>query len=145
MYKNRKFSPSQNPSIWGFHPELPKDFEASCPDEQFCDYEGNPHHWEFEAWDPKLKKEFLNRRQQRRNTVFENYKKCIIQHYERSELRLHFEWTKKSVKMPKMANSSEFLKTWSLRSNSVTRQVNKIRQKLVKNTKMIKTQVWHLK
>ena len=59
VYKNRKFSPTQNPSIWGSHPELPEDFEASSPDEQFCDYEGNPHHWEFEAWDPKLPKEFF--------------------------------------------------------------------------------------
>ena len=27
-------------------------------------------------------------------TVFENHSKSIIQHCERSELRLHFEWTK---------------------------------------------------
>ena len=27
-------------------------------------------------------------------TVFENHRKSLIQHYERSELRLHFEWTK---------------------------------------------------
>ena len=27
-------------------------------------------------------------------TVFENHKKSLIQHCERSELRLHFEWTK---------------------------------------------------
>ena len=27
-------------------------------------------------------------------TVFENHRKSIIQHCERSELRLHFEWTK---------------------------------------------------
>ena len=27
-------------------------------------------------------------------TVFENYRKSLIQHCERSELRLHFEWTK---------------------------------------------------
>ena len=29
-----------------------------------------------------------------KNTVFENHRKCLIQHCERSELRLHFEWTK---------------------------------------------------
>ena len=29
--------------------------------------------------------------------VFENQRKCLIEHCERSELRLHFEWTK----MPK--------------------------------------------
>ena len=28
------------------------------------------------------------------STVFENYRKSLIQHCERSELRLHFEWTK---------------------------------------------------
>ena len=30
----------------------------------------------------------------RRSTLFENHRKSIIQHCERSELRLHFEWTK---------------------------------------------------
>ena len=29
-----------------------------------------------------------------KNTVFENHRKSLIQHCERSELRLHFEWTK---------------------------------------------------
>ena len=38
------------------------------------------------------------------NTVFENHRKSLIQHCERSELRLHFEWTKSSLKMPKMVN-----------------------------------------
>ena len=27
-------------------------------------------------------------------TVFENHRKSLIQHCERSELRIHFEWTK---------------------------------------------------
>ena len=27
-------------------------------------------------------------------TVFENHRKCLIQHCERSELHLHFEWPK---------------------------------------------------
>ena len=27
-------------------------------------------------------------------TVFENHKKCLIEHCERSELRLHYEWNK---------------------------------------------------
>ena len=31
-----------------------------------------------------------------RITVFENHRKSLIQQYERSELRLHFEWTKVS-------------------------------------------------
>ena len=28
------------------------------------------------------------------DTVFENHRKSLIQHYERSELRLHLEWAK---------------------------------------------------
>ena len=30
----------------------------------------------------------------KKDTVFENHRKSIIQHCERSELRLHLEWTK---------------------------------------------------
>ena len=41
--------------------------------------------------------------------VFENHSKILIQHYERSELRLHFEWTQ--VKNAKNAQFIEFLKT----------------------------------
>ena len=35
------------------------------------------------------------------STMFENYRKSLIQHCERSELRLHFEWTKSSFKCQK--------------------------------------------
>ena len=38
------------------------------------------------------------------STVFENHRKSLIQHCERSELRLHFEWTK-------VVHFGEFLKT----------------------------------
>ena len=38
------------------------------------------------------------------HTVFENHRKGLIQHCERSELRLHFERTKVNLKMPKMLN-----------------------------------------
>ena len=41
-------------------------------------------------------------------TVFENYRKSHIQHYKRSELRLHYD--KSSLKMPKIVNFGEFLK-----------------------------------
>ena len=45
-------------------------------------------------------------------TVFENHRKSLNQHCKRSELRLHFERTKKSsLKMAKMVQFSEFLKT----------------------------------
>ena len=43
-------------------------------------------------------------------TVFENHRKSLIQQCERSELRLHFEWTKVN-KTAKMAHFDEFLKT----------------------------------
>ena len=35
-------------------------------------------------------------------TVFENRPKSRIQHCDQSELRLHFEWTKVHLQMPKM-------------------------------------------
>ena len=35
------------------------------------------------------------------HTVFENHRKSLIQHCERSELRLHFEWTKSLLKSTK--------------------------------------------
>ena len=58
------------------------------------------------------------------NTVFENHRKSLIQHCERSELRLHVFWVDKSwLKIPKMVHFGDFLKTLSLRSNSITRQV----------------------
>ena len=40
-------------------------------------------------------------------TVFENHRKSRIQHCERSEQRLHFEW-KSSSKMPKIVNLASF-------------------------------------
>ena len=36
----------------------------------------------------------VHRRSWFHNTVFENHRKSLIQHCERSELRLHLEWTK---------------------------------------------------
>ena len=44
------------------------------------------------------------------NTVVENHRKSRIQHRERSELCLYFEWAKVHGKMPKMVNLGEFLK-----------------------------------
>ena len=63
-------------------------------------------------------------------TVYENRQKSRIQHCERSELHLHFEWTKSSLKRPKMVNFGEFLKSWNFRSNRVTRQVSFNRTKI---------------
>ena len=41
-------------------------------------------------------------------TVFENHRKSLTQHCERSELRLHFKWTKVHLKMAKMVNFGKF-------------------------------------
>ena len=49
--------------------------------------------------------------------------KSLIQDCERSELHLHFEWTK-------MVHFDEFLKTWYLRSNIVSRHVSFNRTKI---------------
>ena len=43
------------------------------------------------------------------NTVFENHRKSLIQHCERSELGLRFEW-QNSLKMTKIVSFGEFLK-----------------------------------
>ena len=63
-------------------------------------------------------------------TVFKNHRKSLIQHGEQSELHLHFEWTKVHKKCQKMVHFGEFLKSWSLRSNSVTRHVSFNRTKI---------------
>ena len=55
---------------------------------------------------------------------YTNVYQSLIQNCERSEL--HFEWTK----VPKMVHFGEFLKNWSLRSNSVTWQVSFNRTKI---------------
>ena len=54
------------------------------------------------------------------NTMFENHRKSLIQHSERSELRLHFS----GQKYTKNAKNGQFWRVFenqSLRSNSVTR------------------------
>ena len=62
-----------------------------------------------------------------KSTMFENHRKSLIRH---CKLRLHFEWTKVKIKIPKIVHFGEFFKTWSLRSNSVTRQVSFKRTKI---------------
>ena len=48
-----------------------------------------------------------------------------------------------SSKMPKMVNFGDFLKTWNLRSNSVTRQVTFNRTKIVRKCQNWKAQMRH--
>ena len=43
-------------------------------------------------------------------TVFENYRKSRVKNYERSELRLHFEWTKVDLKCQKLCILTGFRK-----------------------------------
>ena len=70
-------------------------------------------------------------------TVFENNRKSLIQlHCERSELRLHFEWTK-------VVQFGEFLKTYSLWSNRVTRRVSFNRSKIGGKGQKRKIQMRH--
>ena len=86
----------------------------------------------------KILKWLFQRLQCTVHTVLGNYRKGLIQHCERSELHLHFDWTKVNLKMPKMVHFDELLKTWSLQSNSVTRQVIFNRTKIGGNHKIRK-------
>ena len=72
------------------------------------------------------------------DTVFENNWKSLIQHCQRSELRLHFEWIKVNEKWLILA---VFL-SWRLRSNSVTRQVNLKRTKIDGKCQNSKATIW---
>ena len=65
-------------------------------------------------------------------TVFENCPKSLIQNCERSGLSLRFEWKS----LLKMVHFGEFLKIWSVQSNSVTRQVTFNRTKTVENVQI---------
>ena len=40
--------------------------------------------------------------------VLENHRKSLIQHCERSQLRLHFDWTKVSLKCQKLSILASF-------------------------------------
>ena len=44
----------------------------------------------------------------RKFTLFENHRKSLIQHCERSELRFHFEWTKVNQKCQKLSILASF-------------------------------------
>ena len=57
-------------------------------------------------------------------TVFENHRKSLIQHCERSDLRLQLSGKKLIKNVQKWSILGEFLNTLGLRSNSVTRQVS---------------------
>ena len=68
----------------------------------------------------------------RERTVFENHRKSLIQHCERSELPLHFEWTKVITN----AILTSFRKHEACGQTVLLDRSVLIRQKLVENAKM---------
>ena len=72
------------------------------------------------------------------NTVFENHRKKS-----HSTLRAKRATFTFYLEIPKMVHFAEFLKTWSLRSNSVTRQVSFNRTKIGGQCQNSKIQMWH--
>ena len=71
------------------------------------------------------------------NTVFENHRKSLIQHCERSELRLHFEWTVHQ-KYHKWSILASFQNLKLLVKKVLPDMSLLIGQKLVENAKMAK-------
>ena len=71
-------------------------------------------------------------------TVFENHIKSLIQHCERSELRLHFECTKVDQKCQKWSILTSFRKPETCGQTELPDRSLLIEQKLVKMTKNAK-------
>ena len=69
-------------------------------------------------------------------TVFENRQKNRIQHCERSELRLHFEWTKINQKCQKRSILLSFCKPEACGQTALPDRSLLIGQKLVENAKI---------
>ena len=65
--------------------------------------------------------------------MFENYRKSCIQHCERSELRLYFEWTKVNNKCQKWSIFAIFSKPESYGQTVLPDRSLLIGQKLVEN------------
>ena len=68
--------------------------------------------------------------------VFENHRKSLIQHCERSELRLHFEWTKVDKKCQKWSILSSFWNPEACDQTVLPDRSVLIGQKLVENVKI---------
>ena len=69
-------------------------------------------------------------------TVFENRRKSLIQHCERSELRLHFQWTKVHQKCQKCSILANFRKPEACGQTVLPDRSVLIGQKLVENAKI---------
>ena len=72
------------------------------------------------------------------STVFENHRKSLIQHCERSELRLRFEWTKVNQKCPKLSIFASFWKPEACGQTLLPDRSVLIGQKSVENAKIRK-------
>ena len=68
--------------------------------------------------------------------MFENHRKSLIQHCERSELRLHFEWTKVNWKCQKWSILESFWKPEACGQTVLPDSSILIGQKLVENAKI---------
>ena len=69
-------------------------------------------------------------------TVFENHRKSLTQHCQRSELRLHFEWTKGNSKCKKWSILASFSKPEACGQTVLPDRSVLILQKLVENAKI---------
>ena len=67
-----------------------------------------------------------------------NHIKSLIQHYEQSELRLHFEWTKVNQKCQKLSILASFCKAEACGRTVLPDRSVLIGQKLVENAKIKK-------
>ena len=69
--------------------------------------------------------------------MFENHGKCIIQHCERSDLRLHFECTKAKLSSQKLSNLASLWKLGSCGQTVIPDTSILKGQKLVKKVKWV--------
>ena len=70
--------------------------------------------------------------------MLENHRKSLIQHGERSELRLHFEWTKVNKKCQKWSNLASYWKPKACGQTKLPDRPVLIGQTLVENAKIEK-------
>ena len=81
-------------------------------------------------------KHFHFRYLHKKKKVFENRRKSLIRHCERSELRIHFEWTKVNPKCQKVSIWANFCKPEACGQTVLPDRSILIGQKLVENAKI---------
>ena len=82
------------------------------------------------------KKKYDLLKEKKAATVFENHRKSLIQNCERSELRLHFEWTQVHWKCQKWSIFASFWKPEACGQTVLPDRSVLIGQKLVENAKI---------